>query len=148
MKIDRPDLHRNYWQNLNDDPKLMGINLHPVHFTENPFFGNTVKLSKNLRPLVYSSHHQAVKDLGSDLEITALSNDGKVVEGLVHKRYPNVFAVQFHPEVPALYENRAEVRFSPEDKPETLHRMLNCQSRKFHKKYWGHISDVIDRNAE
>ncbi len=148
VKIDRPDLHRNYWQNLNDDPKLMGINLHPVHFTENPFFGNTVKLSKNLRPLVYSSHHQAVKDLGSDLEITALSNDGKVVEGLVHKRYPNVFAVQFHPEVSALYENRAEVRFSPEDKPETLHRMLNGQSRKFHKKYWGHISDVIDRNVE
>ena len=60
VKIDRPDLHRNYWQNLNDDPKLMGINLHPVHFTENPFFGNTVKLSKKLRPQVYSSHHQAV----------------------------------------------------------------------------------------
>ena len=148
VTIDRPDLHRNYWQNLNDDPKLMGINLHPVHFTGNAFFGNTVRLPKNLRPLVYSSHHQAVKDPGRDLEITALSNDGKVVEGLVHKRYPNVFAVQFHPEVPALYENRAEVRFSPEDKPETLHRMLNCRSRRFHKKYWGHISSVIKRNAE
>ena len=148
VTIDRPDLHRNYWQNLNDDPKLMGINLHPIHFTENTFFGNTVRLPKNLRPLVYSSHHQAVKDLSRDLEITALSNDGKVVEGLVHKRYPNVFAVQFHPEVSALYENRAEVRFSPEDKPETLHRMLNCKSLRFHKKYWGHISAVIDRNAE
>jgi putative glutamine amidotransferase len=66
----------------------------------------------------------------------------------VHKRYPNVFAVQFHPEVPALYENRAEVRFSPEDKPQTLHRMLNCKSLRFHKKYWGHISSVIKRNAE
>jgi putative glutamine amidotransferase len=148
VTIDRPDMHRNYWQNINDDPKLMGINLHPVHFTDNTFFGETVKLSKNLRPVVYSSHHQAVKDLSRDLEITALSNDGKVVEGLVHKRYPNVFAVQFHPEVPALYENRAEVRFSPEDKPETLHRMLNCKSRRFHKKYWGHISAVIKRNAE
>ncbi len=148
VTIDRPDLHRNYWQNLNDDPKLMGINLHPIHFTENTFFGNTIRLPKNLRPLVYSSHHQAVKDLSSDLEITALSNDGKVVEGLVHKRYPNVFAVQFHPEVSALYENRAEVRFSPDDKPETLHRMLNRKSLRFHKKYWGHISGVIDRNAE
>jgi len=148
VTIDRPDLHRNYWQNINDDPKLMGINLHPVHFTDNTFFGKTVRLSKNLTPLVYSSHHQAVKDLGRDLEITALSNDGKVVEGLVHKKYPNVFAVQFHPEVPALYENRAEIRFSPDDKPETLHRMLNCRSRKFHKKYWGHISGVIARNAE
>jgi len=148
VKIDRPDLHRNYWQNLNDDPTLMGINLHPVHFTENSFFGKTVKLPKSMRPLVYSSHHQAVKDLSRDLEITALSNDGKVVEGVVHKRYNNVFAVQFHPEVPALYENRAEVRFSPDDKPETLHRMLNSKSLRFHKKYWGHISDVINRNAE
>lgn len=148
VKIDRPDLHRNYWQNLNDDPSLMGINLHPVHFTENSFFGKTVKLPKSMRPLVYSSHHQAVKDLSRDLEITALSNDGKVVEGVVHKRYPNVFAVQFHPEVPALYENRAEVRFSPDDKPETLHRMLNSKSLRFHKKYWGHISDVFNLNAE
>jgi len=148
VTIDRPDLHRNYWQNLNDDPKFMGINLHPVHFTENAFFGNTVRIPKNLRPLVYSSHHQAVKDLSRDLEITALSNDGKVVEGVVHKKYPNVFAVQFHPEVPALYENRAEVKFSPEDKPETLHRMLNCRSLRFHKKYWGHISSVIKLNAE
>ena len=148
VKIDRPDLHRNYWQNLNDDPKLMGINLHPVHFTENTFFGKTVRLSKNLTPLVYSSHHQAVKDLSRDLEVTALSSDGKVVEGVAHKKYPNVFAVQFHPEVSALYENRAEVRFSPEDKPETLHRMMDGKSLRFHKKYWGHISSVIQRNAE
>jgi putative glutamine amidotransferase len=148
VKIDRPDLHRNYWQNLDDDPKLMGINLHPVHFTDNSFFGKTVKLPKNLRPLVYSSHHQAVRNLSGDLEVTALSNDSKVVEGVVHKRYPNVFAVQFHPEVSALYEDRAEVRFTPEDKPETLHSMMDSKSLRFHKKYWGHISDVIDRNAE
>jgi len=148
LKIDRKNLHRNYWQEINEDPKLMGINLHPIHFTENPFFGSTVKLCKNLRPLVYSSHHQAVKEPGRDLEVTALSDDGRVVEGLRHKKYPNVFAVQFHPEVSALYEDRAEVRFSPADKPETLHRMLNCKSLRFHKKYWGHISEVIDRNAE
>lgn len=148
LKIDRPDLHRNYWQDISDAPDLMGINLHPIHFTESPFFGSTVKLPKNLRPLVYSSHHQAVKDPGSDLEVTALSDDGRIVEGLVDKKFPNVFAVQFHPEVPALYENRAKVRFSPSDKPETLHRMLNRKSLRFHKKYWGHISSVIRRNSE
>jgi putative glutamine amidotransferase len=148
VKIDRPDLHRNYWQNINDDPEIMGINLHPIHFTENPFFGSTIKLSKSLRPLVYSSHHQSVKEIGEGFEVTALSNDGRVVEGMAHKKYPNVFAVQFHPEVSALYENRAKVKFSPADKPETLHKMLNCRSLRFHKKYWGHISDVIDRNAE
>jgi hypothetical protein len=26
--------------------------------------------------------------------------------------------------------------------------MMDSKSLRFHKKYWGHISDVIERNAE
>jgi putative glutamine amidotransferase len=146
VKIDRPDLHRNYWQEIVKDPVLMGINLHPVKFTDNMFFGTTVNVSKRLRPLVYSSHHQSVKDVGEGFAVTALSHDGKVIEGIAHSKYPNVFAVQFHPEVSALYENRAEVKFNPEDKPETLHHMLGKKSLAFHRLYWKHISDVINSN--
>lgn len=148
LKIARPDLHRNYWQEIVKDPGLMGINLHPVRFTGNIFFGSTVKVSKKLTPLVYSSHHQSVKDVGEGLKVTALSHDGKVIEGLAHEKYPNVFAVQFHPEVPALYEDRAEVKFNPEDKPETLHHMLDRKSLKFHRLYWEHISQVINSNTK
>jgi putative glutamine amidotransferase len=148
VRIDRPNLHRNYWQNIIDDPDLMGINLHPIQFTDNNFFGKTIKVSKKLHPLVYSSHHQAVMTTGERLEVTALSMDGRVIEGLAHKKYVNVFAVQFHPEVSALYEDRARVKFSPDDKPETLHAMMNRKSLKFHKKYWTHISDIIEMNAK
>ncbi len=141
--IDRNNLHRNYWQNISDGNDFMGINMHPVSFSENIFFGKTVKVSRKMQPVVYSSHHQAIRDLAPVFEVTARSDDGKIIEGIVHKRYPNVFSVQFHPEVSALYEDRALVRFAPDDTPATLHSMLDKKSLKFHLKYWGHISHTI-----
>ncbi len=141
--IDRKNLHRNYWQNIRDDKDFMGISMHPVRFTENMFFGKTVKVSRKLQPIVYSSHHQAINELAPVFNVTARSNDGKIIEGIAHKKYPNVFSVQFHPEVSALYEDRALVKFAPDDTPASLHSMLDKKSLKFHLKYWGHISDVI-----
>ncbi|MCK7529685.1 MAG: gamma-glutamyl-gamma-aminobutyrate hydrolase family protein [Marinilabiliales bacterium] len=110
LKIGRSNLHRNYWQNISDEKGLMGFNMHRIQFTENQFFGKTVKLSKSSIPIIFSSHHQSVKDVGAGLEVTALSPDGKVIEGLVHKKYPHVFSVQFHPEVPNLYEEKSDVK--------------------------------------
>ena len=46
---------------------------------------------------VNSIHHQAVKELGKDLEVIMTSSDGKTVEGLKHKHLP-IFSVQWHPE--------------------------------------------------
>lgn len=146
--IERQNLHRNYWQAIVDDHDLMYNNLHPVRFTESSFFGRAVKVPRNIQPLVYSSHHQAVRELAKGFKITALSADGKVIEGIASTIFPNVFAVQFHPEVSALYEDRATVKFAPEDVPETLHTMLGKKSLKFHKRYWKHISDVIRENSE
>jgi putative glutamine amidotransferase len=148
LSIGKENLHRNYWQNIVKDPMLMGTNLHRIHFTEDPFFGKTVRVSKKEFPLGYSSHHQAIKKVGKNFRVTALSPDGKVIEGLAHSIYPNVFSVQFHPEVPSLYEDRGLLKFNPDDSPLTLHQMLGKKSLKFHKKYWGHISKVIDSNSE
>jgi putative glutamine amidotransferase len=145
--IDRKNLHRNYWQNIRDGKDFMGINMHPVRFTESTFFGNTVKVSRNMQPIVYSSHHQAIHDLAPVFEVTARSDDGRIIEGIAHRKYPNVFSVQFHPEVSALYENRALVKFAPEDTPATLHSMLDKKSLKFHIKYWKHISEVINKGS-
>jgi putative glutamine amidotransferase len=146
--IGRANLHRNYWQNITDDRQLMGYNLHRISFTDNDFFNKTVGISGNIQPLIFSSHHQSVKDVGAGLGITALSPDGKVIEGLVHTKYPHVFSVQFHPEVSGLYEDRNEVKFSPEDKPETIHSMLDSESLMFHTKYWSYISGIIRGNSE
>jgi putative glutamine amidotransferase len=141
----RENLHRNYWQLFNQEEQLMGINLHSIRFTKHPFFGKTIGISKKSKPRIYSSHHQSPKDIGAGYEITALSPDGKVIEGLAHSRFPHVFGVQFHPEVPALYEDREWWKFEPGDKPRTMHRIIGKRSVRFHKKYWEHISFIIDR---
>ncbi len=117
LSTGRTNLHRNYWQEISDDTLLMGINLHTIQFSDNPFFGEVVNVPRNWEPRVYSSHHQAAEKIGKGLEVTAVSPDGKIVEGLVHKQFPNVFAVQFHPEVPGLYEDLYVRKFHPEDKP-------------------------------
>lgn len=141
---DRENLHRNYWQLFNQDDLFMGINLHSIRFTKHPFFGTIIGISKKSKPRIYSSHHQSPKDIAAGYEITALSPDGKVVEGMAHNRFPNVFAVQFHPEVPALYENREVWKFAPGDKPRTMHKIIGKGSVRFHRKYWEHISFIID----
>lgn len=124
----------------------MGINIHPIGFTNHPFFPERVRISRKFAPLVYSSHHQSSARIGTGFEVTALSPDGKVVEGLAHQKYPHVFGVQFHPEVAAIYENREPVKFSPADTPQTIHEMIGKKSVRFHKKYWKFISRCIDKS--
>ena len=45
-----------------------------------------------------SSHHQAVKEVGSQIQISAFANDG-VVEAIEHKSHPFCLGVQWHPEL-------------------------------------------------
>ncbi len=143
VKLGRKNLHRNYWQKIVKDTLLMGANLHTIQFTDHQFFKKAVGISKNQEPRVYSSHHQAVEKLGKGMEITALSPDGKIVEGLAHNKYPHVFAVQFHPEVAALYEDMYLRKFAPEDTPMSYNDIIGKQSVKFHEKYWRFISNVL-----
>lgn len=143
VTLEREQLHRNYWQEFTKDSLLMGINFHTITFTAHPFFGETIKVSKEMKPLIYSSHHQSIKDLGKGFEVTALSADGKIIEGIAHSKYPSVFAVQFHPEVPALYENRAVRKFAPTDEPRTYHEIIGAEGLAFHKAYWKHIADAM-----
>ena len=143
VKLDPNNLHRNYWQEVVNDSLLMGINLHPIQFTSHPFFGKTMKVSKNETPRIYSSHHQAADKIGKNLEVTALSMDGKVAEGLAHSKYANVFAVQFHPEVAALYEDMGVSKFAPEDQPATYHQILGKEGVRFNKSYWRQISKAF-----
>lgn len=145
VQTDRNNLHRNYWQLISKDEQLMTINLHNIRFTGHPFFTKTIGAGKYHKPRIYSSHHQAPKDVGEGYEVTALSPDGKVIEGLAHSKFPNVFAVQFHPEVPALYEPREEWKFTPRDKPRTMHRIIGKRGVRFHLKYWNHISNVVNQ---
>jgi putative glutamine amidotransferase len=145
VKIGNLNMHRNYWQNIVADSLLMGINLHTIKFTDDPFFGERIDVKKQSEPRVYSSHHQAIEKLGKNLEVTCLSPDGKIIEGIAHHTYPNVFAVQFHPEVPALYEDMGLKKFHPEDEAMSYHEILGKSSVSFHETYWKYISNVLKK---
>ncbi|MDP2336686.1 MAG: gamma-glutamyl-gamma-aminobutyrate hydrolase family protein [Bacteroidota bacterium] len=143
LKLKKDQLHRNYWQEISKDSLLMGINFHPIQYTANPFFLKRVKAKKVTNPLVLSSHHQSIDELGKNLVVTATSMDGLVIEGIQHRLYPNVFAVQFHPEVPALYKEGKKLKFAPEDTPKSYYEILSTADREFQLKYWLTISKAI-----
>lgn len=46
-----------------------------------------------------SFHHQAARELGEELDVTARTSDG-LVEGLTHRSHPFCIGVQWHPEYP------------------------------------------------
>ena len=49
------------------------------------------------RLFINSFHHQAVKDVGRDLRIAAIAEDG-LIEAIEHEKMPWVLGVQWHPE--------------------------------------------------
>lgn len=50
------------------------------------------------RALVNSIHHQAVKELGRDIHVEAMSDPDGVVEAIRYQRAPFVMGLQWHPE--------------------------------------------------
>lgn len=143
VELPKNCLHRNYWQNISTDSLLMGVNFHKIRFNSKDFFRKRAAYKYINSPYVLSSHHQSINKIGQGWQITALSRDGKIVEAFRHEKYPNVFAVQFHPEVPALYEDRKPFKFSPDDQPKTYHQIISKRGLKFHMKYWNCISDAL-----
>ncbi len=49
---------------------------------------------------VNSSHHQGIKNLGKNLEVSAkfVENEFDIIEGIEYKDYPYLIGVQWHPE--------------------------------------------------
>lgn len=145
VQLDNDNLHRNYWQDIFDNDQLMTVNFHPLRLEIDGFFMKEVKWTKsNVSPPVLSAHHQAIENLSSSWEVTARSMDGKVIEGIRHKKYPNVFGVQFHPEVPALYEPRETYKFSPRDVMKSYNERIGNDGVKFHKRFWKRVSKAVN----
>jgi len=143
LKLKNDQLHRNYWQEITKDTLLMVDNFHKIEYTAHPFFPERVKASKSTNPLVLSAHHQSIDELGKNIIVTATSMDGQVIEGIQHRLYQNVFAVQFHPEVPALYKEGKKLKFAPTDSPKSYYEFLSPEDRDFHRKYWETITKAI-----
>ncbi len=70
---------------------------HPITFVKGTFLAHLYSEDKN--PNVNTVHHQAVKDLGIDLEVYAKAPDG-IIEAFGYSKEPDgkVMGVQWHPE--------------------------------------------------
>jgi len=146
VQIDKENLHCNYWQEIFDNSQLTSVNLHPVRLEINGFLMKKMRWKKsNVSPPMISSHHQAIKNPENCWEITARSMDGKVIEGIKSKKYPNVFAVQFHPEISELFEeNGKKYKFSPRDNSASYFERTGKEGRKFLSRFWKMVSKSIE----
>ncbi len=145
LKLDPDQQHRNYNKNLYPLDEIDNHSFHHVNIT-NFDLRKKWKLPLKFNPLVASSHHQAVRVLGKDMVIAATSMDSKVVEALVHKKFPNVIGVQFHPEFYTLHDpDSKKIKFYPMEKElVTEHEILiKNKSYRFHLNFWASFIDSV-----
>ena len=70
---------------------------HPIVFTKDSFLDSLYEGVES--PYVNTVHHQAVKDLGKNLEVYAHSDDGLIEAfGYMKEQEGKVMGVQWHPE--------------------------------------------------
>jgi putative glutamine amidotransferase len=69
---------------------------------------------------VNSAHHQAIEQLGNDLEVEAWSAHDGIVEQVRLRKYPFARAVQYHPERSRVYDSLFEEFFARLNKPKAL----------------------------
>jgi putative glutamine amidotransferase len=142
LKSDNNTQHRNYNNNLVNDSTLFSGSFHEIKII-NPI-PLTGKNNKNSKPLVYSNHHQAIENLGKDLKIIATSGDGKIIEAIAHKKYPNVLGIQFHPEGTYLHDLEMKYRKSPKDELKAGKQiLLDSDSYIFHLTFWECFSEKM-----
>jgi len=141
---DVTDLNKNNWHNnpysrLYPEKNLFRYNLHPVKLSPDGVFVKKFGFSAQDTPLICSSHHQAVDNLGKGMKVCATTLDGQIIEAIQHEKFNNVLGIQFHPEFPILWNPKASYQLLPEDEKEfiPLETLKNSPpSFSFHKKIW------------
>jgi len=129
--------HKNYWHNAdNTTGELSGLIFHHVKILSGgPLSFTGVTQS----PYGVSVHHQAVKNLGKNYNISATSMDGKVIEGIYNTRYHNIYGIQFHTDVTSLYEEGTKYKIAPDKTFE-----LDENSRRYHFEFWKKFSERLN----
>lgn len=146
LALDENMQHRNYYTNLGVDNDLIWGHFHQVKFEKGSLFESLNENSETL-PYIWSSHHQALIELGKDIIPIAWSLDGKIIEAIKHAKYPNVLGVQFHPEVPAIYEADAKLQRIPfEQNPKSyLDLYPKEKGEGFHRAFWQMVGEWYKR---
>lgn len=144
--LGKNEIHRNYYKQMseNDEFELSGFHFHHIKF-KGSFFSKLTETKRKSKPLVNSYHHQAVKKLGKGFKVSARSIDGKIIEAIYHKAYPNVFGIQFHPERSGFFAPKDKVRFKPNGKAKTFPEWIDKESMNFHRAYWKAINERLQK---
>ncbi len=146
LNLPRENWHFNPFSRLYPGKNLFPYNLHPLKLSPEGIFVQDFGFSPQETPLICSSHHQAVDELGKGMEICATTLDEKVIEAIQHQKYKNVLGIQFHPEFPILWDPEASFLFSPQEEKEftPLETLKNSPpSYSFHKKIWSWFYDSL-----
>jgi putative glutamine amidotransferase len=145
LAVDAKNQHHNYNTQLNPGFDVSWGILHPIKISSKGYLHDLCLNMEQQQPTILSSHHQAAGKKGKDLEITATSLDGKIIEGLQHKIFKEVVGVQFHPEQSSLYLPGSHFTSSPGSDYSPNEQLIREKSLEFHKKFWRDFSEKIKR---
>lgn len=142
LAIDENMQHRNYNSNFGVEKDLIWGHFHQIKFMEGSILESLNNRSSVL-PYIWSSHHQALKQLGKDIVPIAWSLDGKIVEAVIHSKYPKVLGVQFHPEVPSIFDVEKKLKRTPfEQNPKSYIDLYpNEKGEDFHSAFWKMVGE-------
>jgi len=136
--MDQDALHRNPWKAIYPVTDILSYSMHHITPVNDGLLHREFSVFKGQKPLVISSHHQAVENLGMNIQAAAYSADGRVVEAITHTEYPHVLGLQFHPEFSIIWTDKRPVSFFPGDEERTIEQRLadDNKSLSFHRRLW------------
>ena len=135
LELNPDKQHKNYRERIDNLTKGSGLHFHRIRIKPN----SLLDFKQIQNPLVVSVHHQSVKKPGKNLQIIATSMDKKVIEAMAHSKYRNVYGIQFHPEVQAIYERQEFVNSNNEKV------MLDTGDQSFHQYFWRDFCDRLKK---
>ncbi len=146
LRMDPDNQHRDYTTIHQIDHDLGAYPFHRIMIEEGTHM-SAIMGDDTYPPYVRTSHHQAVDDTGKDLYVTAWSMDGKVVEAIEHKRYPNVIGVQFHPESITIFDEDRKFAYRPGEEATASYMELypGEKGENFHRNFWIHFAKLLER---
>lgn len=136
-KLGNDNIHRNFWEKLDNENSYSYIHFHPIKIIKNSLLDFP---RKNQSPKVASVHHQAVKKLGEDFEVIATSMDGKVIEAIHHKIFRNVYGIQFHTDFSELYDENEIFHIAPNNDYK-----VSKETGDFHRNFWVDFSKRLPK---
>jgi putative glutamine amidotransferase len=141
--------HRNYNDKLNmgcEGPT--SYHFHHVKLEKRDLLTTGIGYKSKKAPIVLSSHHQAIEELGLGWQVAATSMDEKIIEAIAHTEYPHVFGVQFHPEKPGLFDPSIKHHQSCDSTINFQEAIEHTDSYAFHQAYWKQLGKILQKNRK